>query len=314
MRNVAIISKDHYYAIKLAYDLMDNPEVGKIVVIGKDLSIPNHNKVVYINTLPYFPLSTVFLENNIDTIINFVKIDDDTYSSKEAYSLTLQSLKNVLYSGARADVKNYILYSSTVVYGVNKKKERKFDPIRLSKAGSKFYYSKLRFEAEKRVYEFMDEFPDFNVKIARVAFTLGKNIDNLISSYLGMKFIPTIKGFNPDFEFIHEEDVIRAFNHLIFNGESGIYNVSSEDSISLKEAAVFMDKKLINISRFIAKQVAYFTWLLIPGVLKIPPHALNFFMHPFLTNNKSLLETGFKFKYTLEETLKEFKKFKEHLK
>ncbi|MBN2693028.1 NAD-dependent epimerase/dehydratase family protein [bacterium] len=314
MRNVAIISKDHYYAIKLAYDLMDNPEIGKIIVIGKDLSIPNHNKVVYINTLPYFPLSTVFSENRVDTIINFVKIDDETYSSKEAYNLTLQSLKNVLYSGARADVKNYILYSSTVIYGVNKKRDKKFEAKRLSKSGSKFYYSKLRFEAEKKIYEFMDEFPDFNVKIARVAFTLGKNIDNLISSYLGMRFIPIIKGYNPEFEFIHEEDVIRAFEHLIFNGESGIYNVSPDDSISLKEAAMFMDRKLINISKFIAKQVAYFSWILIPGVLKIPPHALEFFMYPFLTDNKSLTNTGFKFKYSLEDTLKEFKKFKQHLK
>ncbi len=311
MRRVAITTRDFYYASELTKKLLADERVEKILVIGKDLSVPVVDKIIYIDTLPYFPLASIFKENNIDTIINFVKIDDETYSNKEAYNLTLQSLENILSSGTRGGVENYILYSSTIIYGVNKKKKDKiFKPVRLKKPGSKFYYSKLRFEAEKLVYEFMDEFPHFNIKIARTAFTLGGNVDNLISSYLSLKFLPMVSHHNPEFEFVHEDDVIDAFQHLIFNGETGIYNISSDDSISLKEIAELMDSKLISIPKLLAKQMAFLSWHIIPGVVKIPPHTIDFFMHSFLTDNNSLKATGFKFKHTLTETLKDFKKFR----
>ena len=311
MKRVAITTRDFYYASELTKKLLEDERVERILVIGKDLSVPVVEKIVYINTLPYFPLATIFRENKIDTIINFVKIDDETYSNKEAYSLTLQSLENILASGARGGVENYILYSSTIIYGVNKKKKGKiFKPERLKKPGSRFYYSKLRFETEKLIYEFMDEFPHFNVKITRVAFTLGANIDNLISSYLSLKFLPQVAHHNPEFEFVHEADVIRAFHHLIFNGERGIYNISSDDSISLKEIAEVMNSKLVSIPKIIARQIAFLSWHIIPSVIKIPPYTIDFFAYSFLTDNNSLKATGFKFKYSLKDTIAEFKKYR----
>ncbi len=313
MRRVAITTKDFHYANQLIKNLLEDERVEKIVVIGKDLTIPVIDKIVYIDTLPYFPLSTILKENEVDTIVNFMKVDDDTYSSKEAYNITLQSLKNIMSSGVRAGVKNFILYSSAVVYGVNKKKKLiNFEPVRLKKAGSKFYYSKLRFESEKIVYEYMDEFPDLNIKIARTSFTLGPNINNLVSAYLGLKFIPMITHYNPEFQFVHEDDVVRAFHYLIFNGKKGIYNIAPDNSISLKEISEIMGHKLVSFPKILAKQIAFLSWHTMPKVLKIPPHSLDFFMYSLLINNESLIKTGFKFNYSTEETVKAFKKFKEH--
>jgi len=313
MKRVAITTKDFHYANQLIKELIKDKRIEKIVVIGKDLTIPVIDKIVYIDTLPYFPLSTILKENEVDTIVNFMKIDDDTYSSKEAYNITLQSLKNIMSSGIRAGVKDFILYSSAVVYGVNKKKKLiNFEPERLKKAGSKFYYSKLRFESEKIAYEYMDEFPDLNIKIARTSFTLGANINNLISSYLSLKFIPMVTHYNPEYQFVHENDVVRAFHYLIFNGKRGIYNISPDDSISLKEISEIMGHRLVSFPKIIAKQIAFLSWHTMPKVLKIPPYSLDFFMYSVLINNQTLLDTGFKFQYTTEETIKAFKKFKEH--
>ncbi len=315
MKRIAITTNDFYYYKELTRKLLEDKRVEKILIIGKDLNIPEDNKIKYINTLPYYPLTSIFKENNIDTVVNFVKIDDETYSSNEASNLTIQSLENVLFSGARAGVENYILYSSAIVYGVNKKKKQvPFEAIRLKKPMSKFYYSKLRFEMEKRVYQFMDEFPHFNIKILRTAFTLGANVDNLISSYITLKFLPAIKHYNPEFELVHEDDVVSAFHHMIFNGEKGIYNISSDDSISLREFAEIMDKRLIEIPKIIAKQTAFLSWYIAPSVLKIPPHTVDFFMYSALTNNKSLKDTGFKFQYNIEETIESFKKYRSHFK
>lgn len=313
MKRVAITGRDHFYVTQLAQQLIEDERIELIVIIGKDLTVPIAEKVIYIDTLPYFPLSTIFSEHNIDTIVNLVKVDDETYSSREAYNLTLESLRNVIYSGARSGVENYLFYSSTVVYGTRKIGDTPFSPKRLNAPGSKFYYAKLRYDSEKIIYDFMDEFPHFNIKIARTPFTLGRNVDNLISGYLGLKFIPMISGYNPEFEFTHENDVVRGFHHLIFEGDTGIYNLSTGNSISLKEAALLMDKKLISVNKLIAKQFAYFSWLLVPNLLGIPPHGLDFLMYPFITDNKTLLESGFKFNHTIEDTIKEFKLYKQYL-
>ena len=121
--------------------------------------------------------------------------------------------------------------------------------------------------------------------------TFSAFVDNLISSYLSLKFLPQVSHHNPEFEFVHEIDVIRAFHHLIFNGESGIYNISSDDSISLKEIAEEMNSKLVSIPKLLARQIAFLSWHIIPSVVKIPPYTIDFFAHSFLTDNNFMVES-----------------------
>jgi hypothetical protein len=73
-----------------------------------------------------------------------------------------------------------------------------------------------------------------------------------------------------------------------------------------------MGHKLVSFPKIIARQIAFLSWHTMPKVLKIPPYSLDFFMYSILTNNKTLLDTGFKFNYSTEETVKAFKRFKEH--
>ena len=62
------------------------------------------------------------------------------------------------------------------------------------------------------------------------------------------------------------------------------------------------------IPKIVAKQIAFLSWHLMPKVLRIPPYTLNFFLLSLLTDNTSFKETGFKFNYTIKETIKSFNK------
>ena len=63
-RKIAITTKDFHYANELTAKLLKDENVEKILLIGKDLTVPKSEKITYIDTLPYFPLTNILKEND----------------------------------------------------------------------------------------------------------------------------------------------------------------------------------------------------------------------------------------------------------
>ena len=54
-----------------------------------------------------------------------------------------------------------------------------------------------------------------------------------MSRYLDRTVAPTILGFDPHFQVLHERDVVRALVHAIGNVDRGVYNIAPEGVLPL---------------------------------------------------------------------------------
>ena len=69
-------------------------------------------------------------------------------------------------------------------------------------------------EVEALVRDFVDDNPHLVVSVLRFANVLGTDIITPISYDLRRRLLPCIAGFDPLVQFVEEDDVVRALEHV----------------------------------------------------------------------------------------------------
>ncbi len=77
---------------------------------------------------------------------------------------------------------------------------------------------------------------DIDITIVRPQAMLGPRITTRMSSYLSLPVVPTVIGFQPRLQFLHEEDALAAMEHVTLAGKVGTYNISGEGVVTLTQA------------------------------------------------------------------------------
>ncbi len=107
-------------------------------------------------------------------------------------------------------VQRLVVKSSSTVYGASPKDPAMFtedmEPKRLPRSG----FAKDSVEVEGYVRGFSRRRPDVAVTTLRFANCLGPGIDTPLSAYFQLPLVPTVWGFDPRLQFIHEDDLLAS--------------------------------------------------------------------------------------------------------
>ena len=74
---------------------------------------------------------------------------------------------------------------------------------------------------------------DVAYTVLRFAPILGTSVGNPMSRYLTLPGMPTLLGFDPRLQFVHEEDAVRALEHAMDAQTPGIFNVAAAGQLYL---------------------------------------------------------------------------------
>jgi len=88
-------------------------------------------------------------------------------------------------------------------------------------------------EMERFVTEVAERHSDIKYTILRFAPIFGANVRNPMSRYLTMKIVPTLMGFDPRLQFIHEDDAVAALDHALDADVEGTFNVAARGQLYL---------------------------------------------------------------------------------
>src|SRR3546814_10908239 len=78
-------------------------------------------------------------------------------------------------------------------------------------------------EVEGYVRDFALDNPNVTLAMLRFSNVLGPDIWTPLSKALELPLTPSLMGFDPRVQLVHETDVIRAITHVLDNGVEGIY-------------------------------------------------------------------------------------------
>lgn len=232
-RVVLVTGVAGYWGGRLARELLAD---GSCRVVGLDREPPAEAIVGldFIQADFRDPLLTELLTVlGVDTVCHLA-FRETSRHSEEAFDLNVMGAMKLFGACAAAGVQTIVYKSSTQLYGAypdNPAHLKEEHPLRADK---QFAYNRYRLEMEAFCNGFTRQHKGIRLAVLRFAGIVGPTADTSFTRYLGRGEAPTLLGFNPMMQVIHEDDVVAALAHAALTEADGIFNVAAEPPIPLK--------------------------------------------------------------------------------
>ncbi|GEN09792.1 UDP-glucose 4-epimerase [Myxococcus fulvus] len=226
---VAVTGASGEYGKLLLPRLERDPEVESIVVL--DVNRPDGAKVEFhrVDLTRHdaeSELTDALAERPVDALYHLAFLFGPIRNGSLAHELEVIGTMNVLTAAGRARIPRLVVPSMTAVYGArgnNPALLREDSPLQ-GCPHSRFVTDKV--EVEGQVRAFRERHPEMKVLVLRFAPVLGAAFESPVTRLLTRtSVVPTLLGFDPLWQGLHEEDAGRAL-HLALRAEaSGEFNI-----------------------------------------------------------------------------------------
>jgi hypothetical protein len=113
--------------------------------------------------------------------------------------------------------------------------------------------------------------------------------------------VPMILGFDPRYQFVHEDDVVHALEHAARHGVPGVFNVAGDGVLALTEVAGLLGKPYAPVLPPWGTGLAAAALRRV-GV-RIPPEALSQLRFGRGVDNRRFKASGFRYQHTTREAV-----------
>ncbi|MFN2617161.1 MAG: NAD-dependent epimerase/dehydratase family protein [Thermoleophilaceae bacterium] len=303
-KRVLVTGLSTYWGGRLAQALESDPTIEAIV--GVDNEDPNVEleRTEYVRVgAQHALLRRVVEAAEIDTVVDTrLVVDSSTTSPGKAHENNVIGTMNILAacSGRESPVRKVVFKSSTHFYGAEQDDPAFFDEGMGRPHPPRAAIERDIVEAEASVGEFAEKNPDVAVTILRFANVLGPDVRTSHVEFFSLPVVPMILGFDPRYQFVHEDDVVHALEHAVKDSVSGVFNVAGDGVLALSEVADLLGKPYAPVLP------PWGTGLAASALrrlgLQIPPEMLNQLRFGRGVDNRRYKAAGFRYQYTSRET------------
>ncbi len=247
----------------------------------------------------------LFRTRRIDAVLFLSRVTHSSISTnliKKRLNLTLQGTETILELCLKHKVERITIMSSFHVYGaLNDNSVFLYEDAPL-KASLKHADLRDVVEMDQHCHSWMLQHKEkIDTVLLRPTNIIGPSLHNGITKYLvhPMSFYPM--DYNPMIQFIHEYDMASVLVKSLHDLTPGLYNITSEEYIPLKEAVKMVNSKAFPLPIF---PLARLNSLLNRHV-GVPNYLIDYLKYPcLLSNHKFLRVVGNDFfQYTTQSAL-----------
>lgn len=240
--------------------------------------------------------------HGVTAVVHLGVMHDPHESSVEHHDFNVVGLQKVLEHVETFKIPKLVLLSSANVYGPrpdNPQLIREDAP--LLGAGP---FSDIRdlVELDMLVSAFFWRNPATETVILRPAHILG-TVKNAPSNYLRLDVVPTLLGFDPMIQVVHQRDVLSAIDLALTPGVRGTFNIGGPEPMALSKAISVLGRRMLAVPHTLAK--AAVTNLFRFRLTSFPAPELDFIRYVCMVDDsKAKAELGYAPKFGLEATLR----------
>jgi UDP-glucose 4-epimerase len=146
-------------------------------------------------------------------------------------------------------LRHLVVKSTSTVYGASSRDPAMFTEDLEPRQAARSGYAKDVAEIEGYVRGFARRRPDVLVTTLRLANVLGPHVTSPMTSYFRLPVVPTVLGFDPRLQFLHETDLLRVLAHAVHAEVPGTYNVAGDGVMLLSQAVRRLRKPTVALPR-----------------------------------------------------------------
>lgn len=298
-RRVLITGLASFWGGRVAQALERHSDVDVIVGLDtKEPSLPLERTEFVRTDQSYSILSRIVQATQVDTILHtFLVVDSTRMSGRALHEQNVIGTMNLLAAAGApgSSVRQVVVKSSTLVYGSSWQDPVWFreDMPRVNVSHSGVERSLV--EVESYLRDFAEDNPHVTVSLLRFANVMGTDIVTPITKALQLPLAPCIFGFDPSFQFVEEDDVVRCIEFVTDASIPGIFNVAGDGRVPWSEVAAMCGKRMAPLPPVGTELAA--APLAALGV-EIPRELLDLLRYGRGVDNRRLKAAGFRYGYT----------------
>jgi UDP-glucose 4-epimerase len=250
-------------------------------------------------------IAEILEAEKVDNVVHLGFLENPTRNTAWAHELESVGTLNVLHACRERPVKKLVLGSSTTLYGAhydNPNFLTEQHPLR-GLRGLPFFADKI--DAERQVDAYAREQRDTCVTVLRFAPLLGPTVESFVTRWLARRVVPTMLGFDPLLQFVHEVDALAALKLALARDVPGVFNIVADGVLPVSTIIKLAGRSSLPVPHFLAQRIGALLWF--AGLSDVPAPMLRFLRHLCVADGElAKEELGFAPGYTTREAVLEF--------
>lgn len=287
---VAVTGASGYIASRLVALLCADERVDR--VLGFDVRPPSFHADKFIfDTMDVRNPALKQRLDGVDAVLHLAFIMNPIKDESLMRDVNVNGSHNVFKCAGAAGVRKIVYVSSATVYGAHPDNDVPLTEESPLRANLDFSYPAHKLEVEYIAKDAREDLTDVIFTILRPAIVYGPHVDNAWSHFLQFPVIFGVKGHDPPFQFVHEDDVARALAFAVWNDLDGAYNVAPRGWLEADEALGIIGRPRRDLRQPTAFAVMDRLWAM--GLSEAPAGMLHYLMHPWVISVEKLARAGF---------------------
>jgi UDP-glucose 4-epimerase len=305
---VLVTGLSSFWGGKLAQALERDASIETIIGVSPEDPTCELERTEYVRVgTQHALLRRIVQAAEIDTVVDSrLIVDSTTASAREAHEANVIGTMNILAacSGPDSPVRKFVFKSSAHYYGCEQDDPAFFTERMQRPHPPRTLIERDIVEAEKAVASFAERNRQVTVTTLRFVNGLGPTLRTGHASLLSLPAIPGILGFDPRYQFIHEDDIVGVLEHAVREELPGVYNASGDGVLVLSEIASLLGRPLLPLLPPWGTALATEPLRLVGR--RVSPEMLRQLRFGRAVDNRKLKAAGVPLRHTTRETVQAY--------
>lgn len=265
-RAIALTGANTFLGRNLVGLLEEDDTVARIVVLDLKNPPSSSKKTVFYEldlTQPGVEsrLAEILHAEQVETLVHLAFAASPTQATAWAHELESVGTMHILAACRKQRLRKLVLPSSVLVYGPHPS-----NPNFLTERhpmhglrGSHFVDDKI--DVENQVQSFAAEQPECCVTVLRFSPILGPTVNNYVARWLSRRFVPTVMGFDPLVQLVHEADAVAALKLALDRDVAGAFNIVGQGVLPISTVIRLAGRLSLPIPYTIFRRIAALFWV-----------------------------------------------------
>jgi UDP-glucose 4-epimerase len=203
-------------------------------------------------------LAEILEAERVEALVHTAFRADPTADLEQDHELETIGSRHVMNACAAAKVKRLVIASSTELYGPHPDNPNFLTESHPLRGHPHAHAIRDRIEMETMLAAWSASHPDIEVTVLRPCWIFGPEYWNRVVRYFSLPVVPVPLGYDPLFQLVHEEDVVRAFERAALQPRPGVFNLVGSGVAPLSTLLRLSGKRVLRVPGPLLHRLAYY--------------------------------------------------------
>lgn len=233
-------------------------------------------------------IEDIFRRHPPGVVLHLGRVGNLKERMNKRFDLNVIGSRKVMDLASRYEARRLVVLSTFHIYGAHPHNHIPIHEDEPLRAGTQFPQIADAIQLDNQAVMWIYRHPETQTVLLRPCNVIGADIQNAMSRFLRSPTVPSVMGFDPIVQFIHQRDLVAALVTVTRGEATGVYNVAGDGVVTWHQALRIIGARRVPVPSMFAVNYLRMARLVARA---LPPYLVNFFKYPCIISDSALRST-----------------------